>query len=340
MLHPTSRVQFAAASRGDLPDPELLSEGIWSFAMPMGSGGPPYNLCYVIQDTFGDLLVIDPGTESDENWELLQENLRGIGKSASDVQTIVATHLHRDHLGLAGRLRAASGGQLVMHREEVRATRSLSLSPCEEEIAQRAESWGVPAAHHGRLGRSDASSHRPPSPAADVLCEDGAVLPVPGRDLQVIHTPGHTSGHMCIRDLQERILFTGDHVLPTINSGIGLGGDTSANQVDVYLNSLAAIAEFDDHVAAPGHQYAFRNIKNRCDSIAVHQLRRTLEVRAALENTPHAPVWEVASGLGWSAGWENLSGHMLVSALAQTETHVDFLRLGLAERHLRAHNIN
>ena len=308
--------------------------------MPMGTTGPPYNLCYIIEDSAGDLHVVDPGIESGDNWALLLQNLRGIGKSVSDVRAVVATHLHPDHLGLAARIRAASGARLILHREEDSAVGELTLGTREEEVSQRAERWGVPAAHRGRLARSNTSAEVASFPPADLVCEDGDQVPVPGRELQVIHTPGHTSGHICLRERQERIIFTGDHVLPTINSGIGLGGGTSANQVDAYLTSLETIAEFDDHVAAPGHQYGFRNIRERCGSIAAHQLQRTREVRAALESTPHAPIWDLASRLAWSSGWENLSGYMLVSALAQTEMHVDFLRSGLAERHLRLHGTN
>ncbi|MGK0715816.1 MBL fold metallo-hydrolase [Leucobacter sp. W1153] len=339
MLQPTSSVRRAAESQGTLPEPEELSDGIWSFAVPMDSQGIPFSLCYAIEDSAGNLHLIDPGTDSDENWALLQKNLHRIGRSVSDVESLVATHLHPDHLGLAQRIRAASGARLLLHREEDRAARELNLGLGAGDLARRAESWGVPAAHRSRIAHSHNSATHDSFPTADLLCDAGEILPVSGRDLQVIHTPGHTSGHMCVRDRRERILFTGDHVLPTINSGIGLGGSAPTNQVDDYLSSLEIVAEFDDHVVAPGHQFGFRNLKERCDSLAAHHLQRTIQVRTALEQAPHAHIWELANQLTWSAGWENLKGFMLISALAQTEMHVDFLRSGLAERHLRVHNI-
>lgn len=338
MPQATRERQFAAAARDELPGLESLAEGMWSFALPTHGGHPAFNLCYLIADAAGDLLVLDPGTDSKANWEFFRHRLSEIGAHPDRVKTIVATHLHPDHLGLAGRLREASGAQLLLHHDEVRATRDFRESAARPDPQALAERWGVPAAHRGRLALSRRPARGITSPVVDHACTAGDRLPVAGRELQVIHTPGHTSGHLCIRDADQRILFTGDHLLPTINSGIGLGGDAESNDLEAYLTSLETVSEFDDYEAAPGHEYQFRGIAERCARVAAHQLRRTREVRAALERSPGASVWEVASRLTWSAGWTGLSEHQLAAALTQTEIHLDFVRSGLAERHLAAHD--
>ncbi len=70
---------------------------------------------------------------------------------------------------------------------------------------------------------------RTAEPFADLLVEDGDVLPIAGREVRALWTPGHTAGHLCLVDEGDGLLFTGDHVLPRINPGIGLGGRTATN---------------------------------------------------------------------------------------------------------------
>jgi glyoxylase-like metal-dependent hydrolase (beta-lactamase superfamily II) len=166
--------------------------------------------------------------------------------------------------------------------------------------------------------------------AHDLLVADGDTLDIPGRALQVVHTPGHTAGHMCLADPDARIVFTGDHVLPTVNSGLGLGGATVTNPIADYLASLERIAAFDDYEVGPGHEYVFRGLAARCAALREHHLRRSREVAAALAADPGLSVSGIASQLTWTDGWENLDGFRLESALAQTAMHRDFLASGAA----------
>lgn len=62
--------------------------------------------------------------------------------------------------------------------------------------------------------------------------------------------------------------------------------------------------------------------------LAEHHLRRAREVRSALERDPDATVWEIASGLTWTGGWDGLAGFTLASALAQTAMHRAYVRSG------------
>ena len=59
----------------------------------------------------------------------------------------------------------------------------------------------------------------------DRLINDGDPVPVPGRDVRAVWTPGHTPGHLCLHDAAAGVLLTGDHLLPRISPNIGvLGG--------------------------------------------------------------------------------------------------------------------
>ena len=305
---------------GGTPPLERIREGVWSLPMPMPGAHIPYSICYLIVDAQKAFHVIDTGIGSAANLTLLTRAIGALGGTLESVASIVVTHLHPDHLGLAAALREKTGAPVLMHRAEQEAIGKLGSVQFDSSTFTR---WGVPLERQAELHIDQ------PAIAgfvADVLLEDGAALPIAGREISVIRTPGHTPGHICLRDATESLLFTGDHVLPTIFSGLGLGGPTATNAMADYLASLRFVAEFDDHEVLPGHGYRFTGLAERCEAIASHHLRRSREVSEMLAVTPDATIWQLAEIATWSAGFDNLRAFYLLSALSQVEMHVDYVR--------------
>jgi glyoxylase-like metal-dependent hydrolase (beta-lactamase superfamily II) len=275
--------------------------------MAMPGGHLPYSLCYLIDDDRGGVHIVDPGFSSDHNWTALVAALDVLGHTVGDVVQVVVTHLHADHLGMAGRLRDASDARIVLHVREQAAV-SAGAGPDVARVA--------------------------PALVADTLVEDGDTVTMPGRRIRVVHTPGHTLGHICLVDEDARVVFTGDHVLPSVNPGLGLGVVGATNPLADYLVSLSRIAEYDDCEVAPGHEKVFRGLAARCAELAEHQLRRSREVAAILAPEPCIDDEELASRLTWTGGWESLVGFRRDSAVAQTAMHRDFVLSAAAEQYL------
>lgn len=319
-MHATSPTQFDAASGRDIPGLELVREGLYSYGLPQPGTLPHYALSYVLLDTDGAVHLVDAGWDSDENWHRFTQTLSDLGRSTKDVATVTVTHLHPDHLGMAARIRAASGATVAIHRAEQDGIRELAAPVVESEVDARLESWGVPADRRPELleafrGRSGWTAF-----TADRLLDDGELLAIPGHSIRVLHTPGHTTGHLALVDDGKEVIFLGDLLLPNQFPGIGLGGTPTGNPIDDYLASLATVATFDRFETLPGHGYRFRGIAERSEETAAHHERRTEQVASAIE--PGQTVWELASVLTWTAGWENLRGLALLSALSQTDLHV------------------
>lgn len=314
---------------------ERIRTRVWAIRMSMPNARLSYSLCYAIVDDRGEVHVVDPGWPSPENRAALAALLAEVGASVEKVATVVATHLHPDHLGLAAWLRAHSSAALVLHaREDDAIDRLLSEQKGPHDIAARFDEWGVPRRRRGELEVSAWGSEVPFEGAADIRVEDGDLLPIPGADFRVVHTPGHTPGHICLVSQRDQLILTGDHVLPIIHPGIGLGGPVDGNPLAQYLAALERTEEFDSCEVAPGHEHGFTGLAMRCKSIASHHLNRTRHVAALREERPTASVWEVASALRWASGWDGLRGPHLVSALKQTTMHLDLIASGAAERYL------
>jgi glyoxylase-like metal-dependent hydrolase (beta-lactamase superfamily II) len=318
---PISAVQADAVARRSLPPVELIRDGIWSLSIPFAGPVDDYTLTYAIEGSDGSIALIDPGWETDENVRLLDEQLRSVGHSLDHVTFAAVTHLHVDHVSAANSVRRASEALVGMHPVEQAAIvdRPDAIGRDDAKFV----TWGVPV--ELIPGLSAEWSHRTfPHVEADVLLEDGELLPIPGRDIRAIWTPGHTSGHLCFSDAAAGLLFTGDHVLPRIHPGIGLGGESVSNPLHDFLESLDRVAaDFPDVEVCPGHEFRFAGLRDRCEEMIAHRRTRTEGVAAALDRLDRPTLWQVAAEQRWSGGWEALAGYRLASALAQTSFHVD-----------------
>ncbi|KQO03397.1 hypothetical protein ASF21_03650 [Arthrobacter sp. Leaf234] len=332
-MRSTSSAQSDALDRGELPQLDRVRDDVWALAQPMPGGHLAYSFTYLLTAGDGGIHVVDPGWDSDGNWERLLAALAVVAPGstgAGAVSGITGTHLHPDHVGLAARLRRASGAPLGMHKDERAALEQHSTRLLDLDAALgRLGGWGVPEER-----RTELAQYVDRSPEGLVLAVDhelhgGDRLPVAGFGLVVMPTPGHTAGHVCLRDDARRLVFTGDHVLPTVFPGLGLGGPTATNPLADYVASVGALAPWSDYEALPGHGFRFTGLGERAAACAGHQLARARQVAAILgEEGPEPTVWELASRLAWTAGWDGLHGFQLLSALNQTEMHRGFVRGG------------
>jgi glyoxylase-like metal-dependent hydrolase (beta-lactamase superfamily II) len=324
---PSSTLQYEAATTGRVPPPARVCNGVWEIPQRMLGGSMGYSLSYVLRDEAGELHVVDPGWDSDENWSALESALASFGMSLTNVATIVATHLHPDHLGMAQRLRKATGAKLVMHEIEHRAAVDVAgRSHSADDLVQQLEAWGVPTSRRREISLPSLEAGEHPIPTPDLVVRDGDLLEMNGSRLRVLHTPGHTTGHICLIEDTRSLVLTGDLILPTTYAGLGLGGESATNPLVDYLDSLDRVAVYDHYQVLPGHGYRFTGLAQRCQQSKEHHLRRSREVAAVLSRSADSSVWDIASQLTWGSGWQNLRGFRRYSALAQTAMHRHFVQ--------------
>ena len=308
-----------------LPTVETLAGGLVSVPVPIPDNPLRYTLSYLVPGDDG-LVVVDPGWDSEDGWTALAKGLAAAGATPADVTGVVLTHVHPDHHGLTARLRDASGAWVAMHPAE----RDSLLRDREAQPSRALGEWlrglRVPAGEIadllGTFG-ADVDRHFAPLADADVLLDDGDLVPLPGRRLRAVWTPGHTPGHLCLLEPDAGVLLTGDHVLPRISPNIGLQL-TGDHPLARYLESLAKIAGYDAYEALPGHEYRFRGLAARAAELAAHHRERCAEIVATVARLGTPTVWEVAAALRWSRPWEQI-GPMRVGAVAETAAHIELM---------------
>jgi glyoxylase-like metal-dependent hydrolase (beta-lactamase superfamily II) len=198
-----------------------------------------------------------------------------VQKAGAPIRWILVTHTHPDHSPGAAPLAAATGAELL----------------------------GIPAPD---------GQHQDDSFAPTRVLADGDVLETSEFRLEVVHTPGHASNHVCYRHAQLDWLFTGDHVI----DGSTVVIDPPDGNMKHYIESLHRVKGLHCASLAPGHGELIEDPVRVIDWIVDHRLEREAKVVSAIDKNP------------------NLTTHELVPLVYQD---VDPRLYAWAERSLLAH---
>ncbi|MEZ3158903.1 MBL fold metallo-hydrolase [Microbacterium sp. BWT-B31] len=147
-----SAAQKSAYYAGTVPPAEQIRDGIYVIPLPMTGSSLPFSLCYAIEDSRGEVHLVDSGVDTDAAWQAFESGLAEYGHQIDDVASLTATHMHHDHFGLASRLRRSSGAQIRMHQRDAYVQAWLR-----EELDEMLVTWGVPAPVRTQLAPALAS---------------------------------------------------------------------------------------------------------------------------------------------------------------------------------------
>lgn len=309
------------------PPVERVTPGLWSIPVPMPDNPLRYVIVYALETGDG-VVVVDAGWPTDDAWEALLDGCGTAGFDIGDVTGVLVTHIHPDHVGLASRIRDASGAWIAMHPADAALLQD-RYNDVDRLVAAQRElmAWsGIPddeVAHlaEASIRLSDFISLTDP----DVLLDDGDSPAVAGWDLRAVWTPGHSPGHLCFHEVERRWLFSGDHVLPRITPNISAHAQQSADPLTDYYASLRKVGSLDADEVFPAHEYRFRGLGPRIDHLIEHHEDRLDEIASALAASPGATTWELSMGLSWSRPWSEIPAHMRRAANGETLAHLQVL---------------
>lgn len=188
--------------------------------------GPLNTNCYLVTANDDDTcLVIDPGGSADTvSAEIVRQNLK--------LQAIAATHGHYDHILGANELQLAFAVPFLVHQQDQFLVK---------EIRQRAQHW-----------TQREIVEQPPEMSQ--FLTDGQELSLGSQKLEVMHTPGHTPGGVCLVNRQEKIVFTGDTVFA---DGVGRTDLSYSSAADLKQSLKKIRSQLQGFHAYPGHGQDF-----------------------------------------------------------------------------------
>jgi len=248
------------------------------------------------------LTLVDAGPRYAPAREALEAALAGHGYHVADLQRIILTHAHPDHCGLAAELVRASEAEILTHAANIPwladDADAYSLA-----FYSKVMRWaGVPVEPLMGLARMQRSTDRYAEPVTpDRTLADGDVLRLGGEDWQVLHTPGHAGGLICLYQPQRRLLISSDHLLRDISSNPLVEppapGETELpRRLVEYMAQSRRVAELDVALALPGHGPPITDHRALIrERLAFHE-ERARRVLKALDDDA-LTVHEIASAL-------------------------------------------
>lgn len=288
---------------------------------------------YVVEDGDG-WSVVDTGLKTPETtaaWEQALASALG-GQS---IKRVICTHMHPDHIGLAGWLCERSGAPLLMSRLEYVTARMLMAeaagdAPADGERYYRAAGWSDEQiarwrADYGGFGKGVATM-----PRSYLRLSDGDRLQIGGDDWSVVVGSGHSPEHVCLWRRSDDVFIAGDQILPRISSNVSVWPtEPEADPLGDWMDSLDRLRALlpEGAFVLPAHGEPFYGVHARLDAlkrgheVALKRLERTLrQPSRVIDGFP--AVFGRAVGDG-----------VLGMATGEAQSHLNYLeRRGRAQR--------
>jgi len=268
---------------------------------------------YLIEDEQPTL--IDAGYRDEASLKQIRQTLRNMNYNVEDLALIVNTHSHHDHTGGNEGLQKSSGAQIVAHSLEA----EVILNPKKawekglKDLQDLVNASGIPK--HVELNVMRMRMEAEPSRvnvSINRTLEDGNVLNIGSTYLEILHTPGHSPGHICLYDSDRKILFSGDHIL--------LHTTPNIDKLKSFTDSLRKTLNYDADLIAPGHEPIIKRPKARILELISHHIRREEAFLRLIKLGEKSTLYELVTDY-----WGYLSTRHLTLALREGYAHVEKL---------------
>jgi glyoxylase-like metal-dependent hydrolase (beta-lactamase superfamily II) len=279
--------------------------------------------CYLLEDD-GGWTMLDTGLHRPEVYAGWQAALAQIGIELNDIRRILVTHMHPDHIGLAGRLQQETGATVFMSPREWEVAEAAWVHDEQQEQAlpDYLRQVGAPP-DVGAIVSSQQRKLRQmtqPTPVDVAFLNPGETIAIGGRSFKVIHAPGHADGQILFYAASDRLIFCGDQVLQSITPNIGLWPSTQPNPLKRYMESLQSLMALDVVQALPGHHGIITDWQGRlCELLRHHEERLKATYAAATNGTTALEASYVIFD------FDRFSPHEIRFAVAEALAHLEYL---------------
>ncbi|MBX5469330.1 MAG: MBL fold metallo-hydrolase [Thermoleophilaceae bacterium] len=279
---------------------------------------------YLIDDD--PLTLVDAGPNSGSALEELQRQLAAHGRALEDIELVILTHQHMDHLGLVDIVARRSGAEVAAIDVAVPYVEGFRESAAEDDAfaTSTMKRHGIPedVVHALRAVSAAFRGWGAPAKVTRVLRE-GEAIEFRDRTLHVHFRPGHSPTDTVFEDRERRMLVAGDHLLKHISSNPLIsrrpGDDSRPQSLVIYLESLAKTRAMDLDLVLPGHGDPIDAHRELIDQrFALHR-RRADKMLDLIGKRPRT-AYELAQEL-----WGNIAVTQAYLTLSEVLGHTDIL---------------
>jgi glyoxylase-like metal-dependent hydrolase (beta-lactamase superfamily II) len=289
-----------------------------SLALPVPFELGSVNVHFVEMD--GGYLMIDAGHGTPACMAALETGLAEHKIAWKQIRRLFLTHSHPDHVGLVPEILDRTGARVLMHPAEALYTEEIAAAGRPPLFAEAMRVAGTPAdlqaAMLHELGRNRADYRK----VSDFQpMEGGERISVKTGVLEVVFTPGHSPGHLCLYSPEQRYLISGDHLLQKITPNIAWR--PAEDMLGHYLNSLETAKALDVATVIPSHGKPFEGHRKLVDHLTFHHEERGKLILSFLKEEPFTAHGLV--GRMWPKGLPAVHHHF---AAMEVLAHLEYLR--------------
>jgi len=342
---PRPELDYPFASPPEAGNFTEVAPGVFWVYMPIPGGIDHINL-WLLEDDDG-WYVVDTGMATDQAmdvwrsvWKLANQQ-REVEKP---VKGVICTHLHPDHIGLAGWICERSGASFYMSRSEFFMCQTLvndSMRSAPQEALDFYRAMGCNEEqidyYRGRFGGFKKMIRSLPR-TFNRLCE-GDSLAIGGRRWQVVIGAGHSPEHVCLYSAEDKLFISGDQILPTISSIVGVWPlEPNENPLVPWLDSCAKLRDLlpEDVLVLPSHGLPFRGAKPRLQHLIDehHAGLAAIAERAAQTPLRTMDIFDILFK-------SEIGNHNLMMALSESQANMNYLvGAGVLVKQLDQHGVN
>ena len=270
-----------------------LRNGIHHIPLELPWSSPGFVNVYLIEDKDG-FIMVDCGVNGDSYYSLLLKSIQKLGIQISDINLLIGTHMHSDHIGLSTKIRE-SGVPFALFKNSVDFIDDYNnWSLRFKNLKDYAEKHNAPPSFLNDIASINTPSYAGKITKPDILLDEGKVKNVK-RNLTTIFTPGHDRTEISLFDESSKIIFSGDHILPKITPFIPTDNENE-DMLAKYTQSLDKIYEIDHEIIAPGHGDLINKPYDRIEQMKLHHKRRTEKILGFLYQNDFTG-WEMVENL-------------------------------------------
>ena len=308
------------------PDPfaPAAAAGIHRLGIPTPFAVGRVNV-YLIEDE--PLTLVDAGPNSGTALDELGRGLEGLGHSIEEIELVVLTHQHMDHLGLVGLVASRSGADVAAidvavpyverftdeaQADDDFASEVMLRHGLSEDVVSALQS--VSRAFRGWGARADVTR----------VLRDGELLELRDRTLEVCFRPGHSPSDTTFYDAERKLLIAADHLLPHISSNPIITRPRDGTQgrpqaLVTYLESLRRTREMELDLVLPGHGEPITDHRSLIDERFRLHRRRADKLERLIAERPRS-AYELAQAL-----WGDIAVTQAYLTLSEVLGHTDIL---------------
>lgn len=299
--------------------PVEVAKNVFKISVPV-----PFSVKYVNVYAINSegLSLIDVGPKTHDAFNALSEGLGKLGFSVGDVDRIVFTHRHVDHIGMGNTIKMMTNAETCIHESDLEAASDFykEYDRFLESLRAPILEAGVPGQFMDKVKGYYGLIRKVCEPVKiDRALREGDTLNIGNVELKVIHCPGHSQGSICLYEDERRLLFTGDHILKEITPNPFASGLQQKASLKVYLNSLGKVENLDVTLDLPGHGGMIHDHASVIRNLYKHHETRKRIVLEALNDGSKTP-YEVCKAV-----FGNLPTSEVLLGLAEVGGHLEEL---------------